>query len=340
MTSSAPVDGFRAWSFDPAGKTVRPFRRDGLAAELASRSTFAWIDLQTPGVAALRALLAEMGLDDAPCRGFDTTEILPRIEEQERYVSFHLFEIEDPERHLDTSKGLAPLTVARLVVVLGADFIVTFHTQPIAAVDDVRRTCPADFRLAGKTPGFVAFLLLQRCLYDFADLNLASDNYLDALDAQAAGDARDELERQVAVAGRNILTLKKLTTSLHIVLMLLATKRSLFVSDEGRASFREMQDNAASVRSAVDSSRDMLDGVVAAMQAESAQRTSEIATVLTIVSAIMLPLTLIAGLYGMNFTVIPGAEHPQGFWWLVVGMGLLTVAMIAGFKRLGWFGGR
>ena len=117
----------------------------------------------------------------------------------------------------------------------------------------------------------------------------------------------------MAVAARNILTLKKLAASLHIVLMLLGTKRSRFVSDDGRNAFLEMLRNALAIREAVDSSRDLLDGILGGIQAAAANRTSEIARVLTVVSSIMLPLTLIAGIYGMNFEHMPELKWELGY---------------------------
>ena len=143
----------------------------------------------------------------------------------------------------------------------------------------------------------------------------------------------------MAIAAGNILTLKKLAASLHIVLMLLGTKRSRFVSDDGRNAFLEMLRNALAIREAVDSSRDLLDGILGGIQAAAANRTSEIARVLTVVSSIMLPLTLIAGIYGMNFENMPELKWALGYpgalgVMLAVGLGLLGA-----FWRLGWLGG-
>ncbi|MCG3135988.1 MAG: hypothetical protein HMLKMBBP_03775 [Planctomycetes bacterium] len=327
---------FHGASFDPSAKEVRAFAADELASELANPSAFVWADVEGTEE-EFAAVLDACGVGRAPLAGFGAPEILPRIVEGPRAVSFHLYEVEDPDRHLDTSHGLRELRVAKLVVVLGKDFVLTFHAAPVQAVEELKRGCADAFRLAGRTPGFIAFLLLERCVYDYADLNLANDNVLDQLEPSVA-QSRRALHADVAVAGRNILTLKKLTTSLHIVLMSLGTKRSPFVSDEGRAAFRGMQDSALAVRSAVDSSRDLLDGVVAAMQAESSHRTSEVAAVLTVVSVVMLPLGLVAGLWGMNFDDLPLVRHSHGFWILVGVMAAIAGTAIVLFRRLGWFG--
>jgi magnesium transporter len=175
-------------------------------------------------------------------------------------------------------------------------------------------------------------------LYDYAHLNLANDNFLDALEADVLTGNKAELASKISTAGFNILTLKKLAASLHIVLMQLVSKRSPFVSDEARGSFGEMIQNTIAVRAAIDSSRDLLDGVVRSVQARAASRTSEIARLLTVVSTVILPLTLIAGIYGMNFENMPELRSKSGYFVVLAFMGILACFLMIGFWRLGWLG--
>jgi magnesium transporter len=337
---TAPPVRFHGLSFRLRDREVREFTDPRLCDEISDPEVFSWIDLESEHAAPLLEVLDRLKVDRKVADRLESPEILPWIVERPNCVAFRLYEVDHPESYLDTSGGLREMESTRLLVVLGRDFVLTWHPRPLDLVDEVRTSCAADFRLAGRTPGFVVFLLLQRCLYDYADLNLANDNYLDALDPACGRGTRAELTRDVGIAGHNILLLKKLATSLHIVCMLLATKRSHFVSDEGRASLRDLQDNAMSVRAAVDSSRDLLDGVVGSLQAESAGRTSEVAGVLTVVSVIMLPLGLLAGMWGMNFQVLPLTDHPHGFWILLVGMVVLAAGLVWMFRRLGWIGRR
>jgi len=285
-------------------------------------------------------VLRRLGVDVLLTSRFEEPEVLPRIVDRPDCLGFYLYEVEDPERHLDTSHGLRELEFVRLILVLGESFVVTYHRLDVDAVTYVRDACEENFRLWGRTPGFVAFLFLQRCLYDYAHLNLANDNYLDRLQEHVESGEREQLAEGISLAGRNILTLKKLAASLHIVLMLLATKRSPYISEEARSFYREMLATAATVRAAIDSSRDMLDGIVAAVQARAAQRTSDIARVLTVVSTIMLPLTLIAGIYGMNFRHMPELESRWGYIGALLAMGAVGAGLLLAFWRLGWLGRR
>jgi len=260
--------------------------------------------------------------------------------ERPECLAFYLYGVVDPEEHLDTSRTLEEIDFGRMVLVLGPDYVITYHRKPLAAVEAVQADCAESFRLAGKTPGFITFLFLQRCLYDYAHLNLANDNFLDIIEARLYAGRQEELASGMAVAGRNILTLKKLNASLHIVLMRLATKRSPFISPDARASFQEMLLNAQAVRDSIDSSRDMLDGILVAVQAAAANRTSEIARVLTILSGILLPLTLITGIYGMNFEHMPELGWRYGYYTVLGGLALVGVVLFLVFRRLGWVGTR
>jgi magnesium transporter len=101
-----------------------------------------------------------------------------------------------------------------------------------------------------------------------------------------------------------------------------------------------MLQNAQAVRDSIDSSRDMLDGILVAVQAAAANRTSEIARVLTILSGILLPLTLITGIYGMNFEHMPELSWRYGYHAVLGGLALVGVILFLVFRRLGWVGAR
>lgn len=145
------------------------------------------------------------------------------------------------------------------------------------------------------------------------------------------------MAERISVAGSNILTLKKMIASLQIILMLLVTKRNRFISDEARASFNQMLQNTLTIRASIDSSRDVLGGVVESLQANAANRTSKIAAVLTIVSAVFLPLSLIAGIYGMN-TEMPGLKRALSLSLVAGIMAMLALVITMTVRRFGHAG--
>ncbi len=330
---------FHCVSFNTKNRTARLFSVEELTRELNDEDVFSWIDIQAPNIDALNEILRVLNIDLVLTGYFDQPEVLPRIVERTDCLAFYLYEVFNPDKHLDTSHGLSEIEFGRIIMALGKDYVITYHRRKLEAVDHVKQSCQESFALAGKTPGFITFLFLQRCLYDYGHLNLANDNYLDSLEAGVLT-GHEELVERISVAGLNILTLKKMTASLHLILMLLVTKKSLFISDQGRESFREMLQNVIAVRSAIDSSRDLLDGILNSIQANAATRTSDIARVLTVISAIILPLSLIAGIYGMNFENMPEVRHRYGYFIILSGMMILATVLFMVFHHVGWIGRR
>jgi magnesium transporter len=329
---------FYGASFNMRDRSTRIFGREDLDRELQDSDVFSWIDIEGPDIETLNEVLRLVDIDLVLVGHFDEPEVLPRIVERPDCLAFYLYEVVNPERHLDTSHGLTEIDFVRMILVLGSDYVITYHRQPLDVVDYVKNCCAENFRLAGKTPGFIVFLFLLRCLYDYAHLNLANDNYLDQLEAGVLSGKHDELAAKISVASSNILTLKKMTSSLHIVLMLMATKRSMFISDDARIHFGDMLQNTVSIRASIDSSRDLLDGILASAQAASSSKTSDIARVLTVVSTIILPLTLITGIYGMNFENMPELKWETGYFMILGLLVTLGITLILIFRRLGWFG--
>ena len=337
MNTPGTNSAFYGISFNTKDRSTRKFFFNDLQQELNDPDVFSWIDIQAPDISSLNDVLQTLNIDLVLVGHFDQPEILPRIVERPDCLAFYLYEVFQPERHLDTSHGLSEIDVSRIIMVLATDYIITYHRRALDAVEYVKQNCQESFRIAGKTPGFISFLFMQQCLYDYAHLNLANDNYLDSLEAGVLT-GHEELSERISTAGLNILTLKKITASLHIVLMLIVTKKSVFISDEGRESFREMLTNTTAIRAAIDSSRDLLDGILNSIQASAATKTSDIARVLTVVSAIILPLSLIAGIYGMNFEYMPEIKHRSGYFLVLTFMSCLAIFLILLFLRLGWIG--
>ncbi len=329
---------FHGVSFCLETRDVRTFAREGLRAQLGDHRVFSWVDVEADDVGALNEILSEIGVDLSLANHFDTPEILPRVVERQDALAFQLYEIESPEHHLETQRGISEMKLARLVVVLGTDFIVTYHRGALDVIDYVTTSCADNFRLAGKSPGFIAFLIVERCVYECALLNLANDNALEILEGQLTSDAATFEMSGTKIVASNIRILKKLASCLHIVLMALGTKQSRFVTQEAKDTFHTLLQSALAVRAAVDSSQDLLDGIVTGIHARAATRTNEIVRTLTVMSGVLLPLSLVAGIYGMNFENIPELSWRWGYFAALGVMTVLGLALYAMFRRSGFVG--
>lgn len=105
---------------------------------------------------------------------------------------------------------------------------------------------------------------------------------------------------------------------------------------ETRQYLRDVYDHMIQILDLMDTYRELTSSLLDVYISSISNQMNEVIKVLAIIATIMLPLSLIAGLYGMNFAILPGSTLPQGFWWVVVGMAAVAAAMLVWFARKGW----
>jgi hypothetical protein len=98
---------FHGVSFKPADHSTRVFDVAGLDKELEDPDVFSWVDIQAPDIAPMNEVLRRMDIDLVLVSHFDQPEVLPRIVERPDCLAFYLYPIYDPERHLDTTRGMS-----------------------------------------------------------------------------------------------------------------------------------------------------------------------------------------------------------------------------------------
>lgn len=324
--------------FAPETKETELIDGDRLHELWERSSGFFWIDINSPDISPVNEILAHLQVNAQWTDHFESPEILPHLHDTPSAISFYIYHIEHAESLGDTSRDIHEFSHVPLLIIIGKRFIITFHQKDLDLINYVKKDYADNFRLAGQTPGFIAFLLFQHCLYDYARLNLMNDNFLDELEfGLITGNPSDNIPK-ISTAGYNILTLKKLNANLHIILLMLVSKQSYIVSELARASFINILKETVSIREAIDSSRYLLDSIIASVQAESAHKTGEIIRLLTITSCVFMPLTLITGIYGMNFHVLPGLEWEYGFYAAIGAMLAIAFGFLYLLKHLGWLG--
>jgi magnesium transporter len=101
--------------------------------------------------------------------------------------------------------------------------------------------------------------------------------------------------------------------------------------------FRDIYDDLNRILFITDNLRNTLNSLMEAYLSVISNRMNQVMKILTIFASIMLPLTVITGLFGMNFRIIPFSDEPFGFWGITGLMVILTIGMIWYFKKKGWY---
>jgi len=323
---------FHVFAYLPDGtaKTLEevPALKELLAAEPEAR---VWVDVDDPAEQEMRDLQVLFDLADDPVDDCLRGEQRPRIDEYEDYlflVFYGLVGEEEPEE----------LSPRKLTAFCGRRFLITVHQEPIRSIARLRE------RFLRHAPQLIA-PGVDALLYAIVDAMV--DNYLlvaerfedrvDALEERSLGDDMDEtLLTDAADLRRDLLKLRHLAEAGRDLVLPLVEDGYEFVSETLRQRFQHVQDHLLQTIDAINLQRELLTAVRENYDAALAQRTNAAMKAVAIYAGLMLPLTVIAGIYGMNFPVWPPGDDPLSFWAVLAAMGLIAAGLVLHFRRRKW----
>lgn len=218
---------------------------------------------------------------------------------------------------------------------LTRDHLVTVRRGPSAALDAVWQQVQAHpARAVGGVDELAAFLAdaLTRRLMIVLD---AFDHRVEDLTDAALRAAPTLLEDLTAVR-RDLTAVRRIVHPQREALDVMRSTTSSLVSDAGRRRFSDVFDVAARASEGLDDARTALAETLDAYRGAEARKATDVSKVLTIYAAIMLPLSLVAGIFGMNFTNLPWLNRSWG-WMAAAGL-MIAIALISFgvFISLGW----
>jgi len=290
-----------------------------------------WVDVQEPDEATLGALRDLFGLDEAALEDCIIGEQRPRVDEFEDHlflVLYGLVGLSDPTE-FDPRK---------LAIFCGRRFIVTVHREALRTIQTLIERCT-------RKPAHVLAKGTDAVLYQIIDgmvdrYGLVADNYerrIETLEEASLSPTVDEVVLHASsVLRKELLHLRNLATSLRELLAPMARGEFEYVSESLEQRFNHVSDHVRQVIELVDALRENLHSIRDNYNSALANHTNEVMKVLTIFATIMLPLTFIAGVYGMNLPLWPPQDEPASFWYVMGAMLATAVALLWFFRRRRW----
>lgn len=303
--------------------------RHGDTPQLPQRDgEWIWVDVVGEDADTIRELGRRFGLDAAAVEESFVETNLPLVEEHldDIFVVLHGF-----------STGGQRLSTPEIDVFIGVRFLITVRDGPRGAIESVEERMSEEGGLPVSSPasllGYMAIVAGRR----YAPLILELERQADALEEMAIqGDPQTVVE--VHALRRDVIYLRRALGPQLEVYEDLSESTHRVMDDEARQMFARVALQHQRSLAALEAGRALLGSVIETYRGAVADQTNEIVRVLTVFSAILLPLTLIAGLWGMNFVEIPGDDLEWGFWGLVGLMVILVAGIWIYFSRRGFIG--
>lgn len=302
---------------DPA--EIERFRQEG----------WIWLDLSDEDTGALTDYAHLFRLEDAHVSDALSDSRFSQLEETPGYLFTILFGYQ-------TGLGQR-LRTTRLTVFVGDDFLITTSADDLPGLRWLHDQIVDGAPIPNASPIELLASLALAGIRRVQPLIQELEDQIDRLEILAI-EADPRTITQAYALRRDVILLRRSLVPQRTVYEDLSTARHRVVDDVVATDFWRVSQHQAQALDSLAAAQSLLESVLEIHRGAVADQTNEIVRVLTVFSAVLLPLGLIAGLWGMNFTNMPAVQHRWGFWILAGLMALLAVGLWSYFARRGFVG--
>ena len=236
-------------------------------------------------------------------------------------------------------KVVGRLNAAELDVFVGPDFVITLPNEPIPALEYLFERCRAREELReslfAKGPGYLLYKIVDDCVDASFPMLRKMGNKLEVLEEDIFAGRSGEIVRDISNVKQEIINFRKIVRPQRSAFRDLERTKTRYIAEDLDIYFDDINDASERVWDMLENYKEVVEGLESTNESAIAHRTNETFRVLTAISVIVLPLTLVASIWGMNVGV-PGEQDHTAFWLIMAFMVALLGGMIAYFRRRGW----
>lgn len=333
--------------YDATGKTCQ--RTDATSREalgpLPTGQEVVWVDLQNPTPEEESLVLSawlpvhSLTLEDITrlSRMPEAPPHLPKVEEFPDY----LFIIVNPLFASPKNGGNARHRRhygTQLSAILTPNLLITHHYHELPSINGLRDYLARHEVQAARGPDYLFHLVLDATVDEYAPVLDRLEDELDTVEEKVFGRPSPAMLPRLLRLKRTIIGLRKSLIHEREVLARLQRGEFRFIEERERVYYRNVYDHLIRFNELLEGARDMVSDLMQSHLAAMSNRLNEIMKVLTMISTIILPMTLIAGVYGMNFKKwFPELDWEYGYPFALGLMALTTITALALFKWRRWF---
>jgi len=222
-------------------------------------------------------------------------------------------------------------------LILGQNFVLSFQEAVGDVFEQIRdRIRNAKGRIRKMSADYLAYALIDAVVDNYFLILEKMGERLESIEEELVTTYTDKTPQQIHGIKRELLFLRKSVWPLREVTNNLEKTESSLILDTTRPYLRDVYDHTIQIIDTVESFRDMVSGMLDIYLSSLSNRMNAVMKVLTIIATIFIPLTFIAGIYGMNFKGMPELEWKWGYPIILIIMVVVGVSMLIYFKRKKW----
>jgi magnesium transporter len=296
---------------------VRQIERDALPAALADPEAVVWLDLENTGTAGFDALAPALVFHPMAVEDCVSDVNFPRVDDYGPYLylAVHSARWDEDE---------AGPTIKELDILLGANYILTYHEEPTRGVTRAYDLVCRRGSILSKGPDHLLYLILDVMVDNYMPILESVQGRVDVLEEEILKSPDRHVLAEILSYKRGISALRRIVGPQRDTVLTLTRDEYAEIRPEIRPYLRDVYDRLARITDLLDSFRDELATMLDIYVSQVSNQLNEVMKVLTLITVIIVPVTLVASIYGMN-VLFPGVNTVHGFY---VAMGIMVVTAI------------
>ncbi|WP_028610929.1 magnesium/cobalt transporter CorA [Paenibacillus harenae] len=222
-------------------------------------------------------------------------------------------------------------------IFLGDKFLVTFHLKPQDEIDAVRTHLLSHKDSLNKGPVYVHYKILDKITDQYFPSVFQIEDTLHNLENNTEDVSSNLLMDELFDIRSDLLKIRKTIVPMRDLLYRIIGTDKIIDNKQMLAYYKDIYDHLLKLSDMVEANREMTSDIRDSYISINSYRMNNIMKTLTVITTIFMPLTFIAGLYGMNFDRMPELHWPFGYYLVLILMVTIGVSMYMWFKIKGWF---
>ena len=318
-----------------AGEILRDLTVDEIAAAIQDSGGLLWVDLQQEAIDRCRPLLLEtFGFHPLAVEDALEEKHVPKVDAWDGYIYLVLHAIQfmpEVER---------PLATLELDTFVGKNYLVTYSSKPIAALERVWENYQRDERSLARGAERLLYEISDELVADTLPVIEAIDDIIDTIEDEIFDNPGPHLLEQIFTYKRALLHLRRILTPQREVVNKLARGDYAVLDPDSRIFFRDVYDHLVRLYDITEGLRDLVGGALDTYLSVVSNRMNEVMKTLTIITTLFMPLAFLTGFFGTNFfqpTIdLAGWTGKIAFYLVLASMVFVPAAMYLWMRRRAW----
>lgn len=299
-----------------------------LPALLADKRNWVWVDLEAATPEESEILSREFHFHPLAIEDCISETPLPKVDDYGDYIFLVL--------HGSRPMADHAFVTAEMNFFLGPRYLVSYHDEPSRSISKTKERCVREGPSITRGVDFLLHEILDGMVDNYFPVLDQFDSRIDQIEEEVFARPDRETLNKIFSLKKEVMHLRRVASPQREILNRLSRDPFPVISSKAAVYFRDVYDHLARITDLAESYRDLVTSALDAYLSVVSNRLNEIMKLLTVFTATLMPLTVLTGIYGMNFQNMPELHSRYGYFIVLGVMALTSIGMLLFFRKKKW----